>query len=126
MKPIRILPALVAIPIAVAGCGSSGTAPTARSATSSHAAAPAPAPAPATATATDASATAASQGGAPANAISKINGAFKRLSPQQLQAIKKRLPAYMHALEECAKATGGAQAATLACVRSHGFGPAAP
>jgi hypothetical protein len=32
----------------------------------------------------------------------------------------------MYALEQCAKANGDAQTATLACVRSHGFAPAAP
>jgi hypothetical protein len=99
MKPIRILPALVAVTIGLAGCGSG-----------SHTSASAP----------------ASHGDSPTSAISKINDAFKHLTPAQLQAMKARLPAYMHALEQCAKANGDAQAATLACVRSHGFAPAAP
>jgi ABC-type glycerol-3-phosphate transport system substrate-binding protein len=118
MKPTLILSALVALALALAGCGSQ-----------SHPAASAPA-GHATSSQAQAPSTAAStpsQSGAPAgNAITKINNAFKRLTPQQLAAIKAKLPAYMHALEQCAKATGGAQAATLACLRSHGFGPAAP
>jgi hypothetical protein len=52
--------------------------------------------------------------------------ANKRLTPQQLAVMKAKLPAYLHALEQCAKATGGGQAATLARLRGHGFGPAAP
>jgi hypothetical protein len=48
------------------------------------------------------------------------------MTPQQRQALKARIPAYMHAMEQCAQANGGAQAATLACMQSHGFGAGAP
>jgi hypothetical protein len=125
VKPICTLAATVGTAVALAACGGqthaaqsspAGQTTSAHPRTSTAAAKPSTGSAP----------TGESQGGSPANSISKINDAFKHLSPQQLQEIKKRLPAYMHALEQCAKATGGAQAATLACVRSHGFGPAGP